>query len=91
MMTLGVFVSRFDGDRGSGLCKSLMVIGREFTMGHTSINNGYSDSSSRLFQLFPCVLINALRIDLAVLIFLSQTPPTWLVAGGFRSQIIEYL
>ena len=29
MMTLGVFVSRFDGDRGNGLCKSLMVIGRE--------------------------------------------------------------
>ena len=92
MMTLDFFVSRFDGDRGIGLCASLMVsavIGREFSMAYTFTNNGCSDSSSRLFQLFPCVLINALRIDLAVLIFLSQTPPMWLVADGFRSQIIQ--
>lgn len=92
MVTLGFFMSTFDSDRGNELCTSLIVsavIGHEFNMAHTFTNNGHIHSSSRLYQLILCALINPLRIDRAILIFLSVTPPMWLAASEFRSQIIQ--
>ena len=85
MMIFDFMVSRSDAGSGIWLFSSLMVsvvIGWEFTMASTSSNYIYSDSSPRLF---PCVFISAMRINLAVLICLSQMEPMWLVAGGFQS------
>ena len=71
------------------LLTSLMVsvvIGLEFTIASTSTSNVCNDSSSKLF---PCVLTKASRIPLAVLIYLSQTPPKWLAVGGLLIQVIQ--
>ena len=49
-------------------------------------SNVYNDSSNKIF---PCVLINVLRIPLTVLICLSQAPTMWLVVKGLLIQVIQ--
>ena len=73
-ITFDIMVSKLAGNKGMSLLMSLMVsviIGFEFTVGSTSTRKVSNDSSSKLF---PCFLIKAFRISLAVLICLSCTP-----------------
>ena len=75
-------------DKAKGLVTSLMVStlsGLEFTTVYASVISIWRDSSSKLL---PWAINNADKIGLADLICHSHTPPIWLDAGGFLSQII---
>ena len=88
-ITFDFMVSKLAGDKRMPLLASLMVsvvTGLEFTIASTSTSSVCNDS---LYKIFPCVLNKASRIPLAVLIYLSQTPPMWLAVGELFIKIIQ--
>ena len=76
------------GDIDFGLCPSLIIStvnGQEFIIAYYLISI-CRDASSKMR---PCVCSREFKIALVDLIWQSQIPPMWLVAGGFLFQVIQ--
>ena len=87
--TLDFMVNMLDGESGRSLVGSQIVSvvgGPGFKIPSASVTNVRSDSSS---SDFPCVLRSDKRIAREDLIFLSQTPRMWLIAGEFLAHSIH--
>ena len=76
-------LSRLTGLSGASLPTSPKVStvkGLEFTIDSTSVSSVISDSS---FKLVPCCFSNADSITRVDFVYRFQTPPMWLLEGGF--------